>query len=166
MALFANISDSWWIGSSHHIFFRKEAFFADIIEELGSSYMGNGISTETMPITTNAVARQKRIPTVAEVQILPVHLELFHGLVNNSQIGRIDQHRITNPVPNSSPPLALSSQLYSILLLKYHLLMLFPPWFLRPVILHQMSARVHHKVIKDSHNDSAAAPASFTSYSF
>jgi len=39
MALFANISDSWWIGSSHHIFFRKEEFGADMIEELGSSYM-------------------------------------------------------------------------------------------------------------------------------
>ena len=44
-ALFANISDSWWIGSSHHIFFRKEEFGADMIEELGSSYMGNGTST-------------------------------------------------------------------------------------------------------------------------
>lgn len=40
MALFANISDSWWIGSSHHIFFRKEEFEgADMIEELGSSYI-------------------------------------------------------------------------------------------------------------------------------
>ena len=45
MALFANISDSWWIGSSHHIFFRKEEFGANMIEELGSSYMGNGTST-------------------------------------------------------------------------------------------------------------------------
>lgn len=45
MALFANISDSWWIGSSHHIFFLSEEFGANMIEELGSSYMGNGIST-------------------------------------------------------------------------------------------------------------------------
>ncbi len=45
MALSANISDSWWIQSSHHIFLRKEKFGADMIEELGSSYMGNGIST-------------------------------------------------------------------------------------------------------------------------
>jgi hypothetical protein len=45
MALFANISDSWWIGSSHHIFLRKEKFGADMIEELGFSYMGNGILT-------------------------------------------------------------------------------------------------------------------------
>jgi hypothetical protein len=45
LALFANISDSWWIGSSHHIFFRKAEFGTDMIEELGSSYMGNGTST-------------------------------------------------------------------------------------------------------------------------
>lgn len=38
MALFANISDSWWI---HHIFFRKAEFGADMIEELGSSYMAH-----------------------------------------------------------------------------------------------------------------------------
>lgn len=44
MALFANISDSWWIGSSHHIFFRKEEFGADMIEELGSSYMDHHIN--------------------------------------------------------------------------------------------------------------------------
>jgi hypothetical protein len=37
MALFASISDSWWIGSSHHIFFRLLAGGADMIEELGSS---------------------------------------------------------------------------------------------------------------------------------
>jgi len=45
MALFANISDSWWIGFSHHIFFLSEDFGANMIEELGSSYMGNGAST-------------------------------------------------------------------------------------------------------------------------
>ncbi len=47
MALFANISDSWWIGSSHHIFLRKAELGTDMIEieELGSSYMGNGTST-------------------------------------------------------------------------------------------------------------------------
>ncbi|KAL5798339.1 hypothetical protein ACOSQ2_003159 [Xanthoceras sorbifolium] len=45
MALFANISDSWWIGSSHHLFFLSEEFGANMIEELGSSYMGNGTST-------------------------------------------------------------------------------------------------------------------------
>lgn len=45
MALFANISDSWWIGSSHHIFFLSEELCAHMIEELGSSYMGNGTST-------------------------------------------------------------------------------------------------------------------------
>ena len=31
MALFANISDSWWIGSSHHIFLRKEELCANMI---------------------------------------------------------------------------------------------------------------------------------------
>ena len=34
MALFDNISDSWWIGSSHHIFFRKEEIGANMISEL------------------------------------------------------------------------------------------------------------------------------------